>query len=131
MNNPNRNNSAINGANGQSPYRVSMASRNDGRPPTRPITPIKSAQAARYPHQMTASNNSAVTNSMIGQGDESAISNQFGQLALKQQVSAPMNKGQTEEMNATEENVPSELRSRPMIPRTPADGEQRPHFKQD
>lgn len=39
--NNNRNNSAING--GYSPYRASMASRNDGRPPTRPITPIKSA----------------------------------------------------------------------------------------
>ena len=28
---------------GQSPYRYSIASRNDGRPPTRPITPIKSS----------------------------------------------------------------------------------------
>jgi hypothetical protein len=28
---------------GLSPYRNSVASRNDGRPPTRPITPIKSA----------------------------------------------------------------------------------------
>lgn len=28
---------------GQSPYRISVVSRNDGRPPTRPITPIKSA----------------------------------------------------------------------------------------
>ena len=34
---------------GMSPYRQSVASRNDGRPPTRPITPIKSAQAQRYP----------------------------------------------------------------------------------
>lgn len=70
--NNNRNNSAING--GYSPYRASMASRNDGRPPTRPITPIKSAQAARYPHQNTASNTSQITNSMIGHQDESAFS---------------------------------------------------------
>jgi len=37
-----RNQSAI-GGQSQSPYRNSVASRNDGRPPTRPITPIKSA----------------------------------------------------------------------------------------
>ena len=43
INNP-RNHSAIGGAMaGQSPHRVSVVSRNDGRPPTRPITPIKSA----------------------------------------------------------------------------------------
>lgn len=66
--NNNRNQSAIGGPAlaGQSPYRNSIASRNDGRPPTRPITPIKSAQAARYP-QHTASNTSQITNSMIGQ----------------------------------------------------------------
>ena len=57
---------------GQSPYRASVVSRNDGRPPTRPITPIKSAQAARYPHQ-TASNTSQITNSAIGQQDDSQI----------------------------------------------------------
>lgn len=39
----NRNNSAIGINNGYSPYRASVVSRNDGRPPTRPITPIKSA----------------------------------------------------------------------------------------
>lgn len=44
--NNNRNHSAIGGPAlaGQSPYRNSIASRNDGRPPTRPITPIKSSQ---------------------------------------------------------------------------------------
>lgn len=55
----NRNHSAIGGSAlvGQSPYRNSIASRNDGRPPTRPITPIKSAQQPRFPHH-TASNTS-------------------------------------------------------------------------
>lgn len=66
----NRNHSAIGGGMSQSPYRNSVASRNDGRPPTRPITPIKSAQQARYP-QNTASNTSQITNSMIGPPDDS------------------------------------------------------------
>jgi hypothetical protein len=41
--NINRNPSQNGAIGGQSPYRHSVASRNDGRPPTRPITPIKSA----------------------------------------------------------------------------------------
>ena len=68
--NINRNPSQNGAMGGQSPYRHSVASRNDGRPPTRPITPIKSAQQARYP-QHTASNTSQITNSMMGAQDES------------------------------------------------------------
>jgi hypothetical protein len=102
MNN-NRNYSAING---YSPYRASMASRNDGRPPTRPITPIKSAQAARYPHQNTASNTSQITNSMIGHQDESNFSQNMPNLGLqKQQASAPFGANASQPpAPATEEN---------------------------
>ena len=115
---------------GQSPYRNSVASRNDGRPPTRPITPIKSAQQARYPHH-TASNTSQITNSMIGQQDESQIMQQPPNLGLGQQPRSvngpgPAAEGQLGETGGAEvRNVPSELRSRPKIPRTPAEGEGR------
>lgn len=81
----NRNHSAIGGGmGGQSPYRHSVASRNDGRPPTRPITPIKSAQQARYPHH-SASNTSQITNSAMGQADEQHASYAPPNLGLFQQ----------------------------------------------
>lgn len=79
----------------QSPYRQSLASRNDGRPPTRPITPIKSAQAHRY-HHGTASNTSQITNSMIGGYDESGFATRPPNLGLQKQQTdnapAPFNR---------------------------------------
>ena len=120
---------------GQSPYRHSVASRNDGRPPTRPITPIKSAQQARYP-QHTASNTSQITNSIIGQQDESQISQQPPNLGLMGQASAPMGNAPNMRVEGDDEaeqerNVPSELRSRPKIPRTPAEGDRPGRGDQD
>ena len=120
-----RNQSAIGASamTGQSPYRGSVASRNDGRPPTRPITPIKSGQQGRYP-QYTASNTSQITNSMIGNQDESQVTQQPPNLGIGHQASAALASSQPLEADE-ERNIPSELRSRPKIPRTPAEGDQR------
>ena len=71
--NNNRNHSAIGSSlpPSQSPYRFG-STRNDGGIPTRPITPIKTAnQQNRYPHY-NGSSASQITNSMLNQ-DESQI----------------------------------------------------------
>ncbi len=86
----------------------------DGRPPIRPITPIKSSQTHRHHH-----------------GDKSSISDSSTfttKVPAHQQIptqgygATNVPEGKEAVFDETDRNLPSELQSRPKIPRTPLDG---------
>jgi hypothetical protein len=79
----------------------SQVSAHDGRPLMRPITPLKSSQAMRQLQQST--NTSALTNNQF-------VNGQMGENMGTQPFPNEEN---------TDRNLPSEMKHRPKIPRTP------------
>ena len=101
------NNASATGIGRHSPY-----SNPDGRPPMRPITPLKSSQTARVLQT------NSVINSTQQNIDYYNVSGPIDQAAQKQ-MNDQFGMGSAEaEFNR---KLPSELQSRPKIPRTPAD----------
>ncbi len=95
--------------------RGTTAQQLDGRPPIRPITPIKSSQAMRQAQHST--NTSQITNNnYMMQNDSSMNVANTGQ----------QQDGDQEGGDDTSRNLPSELKHRPKLPRTPLDNSGRP-----
>jgi len=103
----NAHNASASGIGRQSPY-----SNVDGRPPMRPITPLKSSQTARVQHTHS------VINSTQQNIDYYNVSGPIDQ-QQKQEMQAQFDAAAEEEEQ--NKNLPAELQSRPKIPRTPAD----------
>ena len=106
----NAHNASASGIGRHSPY-----SGVDGRPPMRPITPLKSSQTARVQHTHSVINSTQQNidyynvSGPIDQQQRQEMHAQFDQAAAENSLEDPTRK------------LPSEMQSRPKIPRTPAD----------
>ena len=90
----------------------SQVSAHDGRPLMRPITPLKSSQAMRQLGQST--NTSAITS------NNQFANNNMQQAENTASIQPFLNEGNGANLgDSPDRNLPSELRHRPKIPRTP------------